>query len=1014
MLKPSHLNKSHLSEWLSSTVDPDIIYLNVESLEGDTALERLTENAIERIGEGQKVPHSHQYATGPVKKILDRYRDMSDEGWWCSGIDVSTGKPSLWGCFKPDTPRRAPDGKIVKYEHPAGVSTEIFALRIPDRIWQEIADRHGVNPSCPLPLPVTVVDEKLQSSPLHTLAINRSISHDTGDQFWRWAIDENLPLIIAEGAKKAGALLTAGYLAIALPGIFNGYRQEKDESGNRIGMPSLIAHLIPFATAGRDISFCFDRDTKPKTIENVRKAIGKTGGLLKRRGCKVSVIQWDEPYKGVDDLIATLGSERFDRACENRITLEAFKLEDFTALKPDLTINERYIPDSLTFPDKARLIGLKSPKGTGKTEFLARTIAPLLAHGEKVIIIVHREQLAIALASRFGGRYRTEVSKLEGSKLAGYCLCIDSLHDKASPPFDPSKWNGATVIMDEVEQVLWHVLEGDTCRENRVRILKAFLELLQTVASTGGKIYISDADLTRISIDYIKDLIGFPVSTYIVENIYREPVKRPLYSFEGLDPSELVTALETAVSNGEKPFILTDGQKHKSKWGTRNLEHHFKKKFPWLKILRVDRESVADPNHPAYGCVDGLNTIVARYDVLIASPVIETGVSIDIRGHFTSVWGISHGVQPYESVCQGLARVRENVPRYLWAKEYSPTRIGNGSIELKSLLASTHGTAKANIALLQKVGLNEFSDLDFLESEMVSQPSLMAWAKRACILNHQNKEFGKNLLDKLVSEGYELTEFEGNGESDPKTTKEAIEESRNELYHSHCQAVSDADALTDTEFEFLNEKRERTEDELNRLKKRKLTRRYHTENITADLIAKDDDGWYPKIRLQYYLTVGNSHLKERDRKSLSELTANGDGIVFKPDVNKSQLSAKIETLKLIGIEMFFDPQQEFTGDNLRDWFDRLNNPLTASHIRAILGVSLAPNDSPIAFVQRLLKSLFGLKLTFDRQQMIDGVRKRYYRGCNPNSDGRGEIFALWLDRDEKDRGISLPLENVSA
>ena len=99
------LKASHLNEWLSSAVHPDIIRLNVESLEGDAALERLTELAIEAIGKDQKTPHSYQYATAPVARILDRYSDMSSEGWWASGIDILTGEPSQWGCYKPDKPR---------------------------------------------------------------------------------------------------------------------------------------------------------------------------------------------------------------------------------------------------------------------------------------------------------------------------------------------------------------------------------------------------------------------------------------------------------------------------------------------------------------------------------------------------------------------------------------------------------------------------------------------------------------------------------------------------------------------------------------------------------------------------------------------------------------------------------------------------------------------------------------------------------------------------------------------
>jgi hypothetical protein len=50
------IKHSHYREWLASAVDREIIDLNVRSLEGDEAIERLTENAIARIGKGQKFP----------------------------------------------------------------------------------------------------------------------------------------------------------------------------------------------------------------------------------------------------------------------------------------------------------------------------------------------------------------------------------------------------------------------------------------------------------------------------------------------------------------------------------------------------------------------------------------------------------------------------------------------------------------------------------------------------------------------------------------------------------------------------------------------------------------------------------------------------------------------------------------------------------------------------------------------------------------------------------------------
>lgn len=68
-----------------------------------------------------------------------------------------------------------------------------------------------------------------------------------------------------------------------------------------------------------------------------------------------------------------------------------------------------------------------------------------------------------------------------------------------------------------------------------------------------------------------------------------------------------------------------------------NSNSSFCRKFPHLRILRIDSESVADPSHTAFGCIAHLNEILTQYDLVIASPSLETGVSINIRGHFDGV-----------------------------------------------------------------------------------------------------------------------------------------------------------------------------------------------------------------------------------------------------------------------------------------------------------------------------------------------------------------------------------------
>lgn len=78
----------------------------------------------------------------------------------------------------------------------------------------------------------------------------------------------------------------------------------------------------------------------------------------------------------------------------------------------------------------------------------------------------------------------------------------------------------------------------------------------------------------------------------------------------------------------------------------------------------MDAETVADPSHPAFGCIENINEVVVNYDIVLASPTIETGISIDVN-HFDSVWCLANGVQTVDAVCQTIERVRSDVDRHI-------------------------------------------------------------------------------------------------------------------------------------------------------------------------------------------------------------------------------------------------------------------------------------------------------------------------------------------------------------
>ena len=642
-------------------------------------------------------------------------------------------------------------------------------------------------------------------------------------------------------------------------------------------------------------------------------------------------------------------------------------------------------------PEDAIVIGLQSAKNTGKTEWLSLRVKEALRQGRRVLVITHRVQLGQALCDRFGIDYVEEIRDSETRGLLGYGLCTDSLHGKSQARFKPNEWDGALVIVDEAEQVLWHMLDSKTCQPNRIPILETLQETLRVAVEGGGKIYLADADLSPIAIDYIKQLLGFDVKTWVVKNEHLpNRGKRTCFVYNMTNPAPLIADLEQAIASGEKPLIHLSAQKVSSPYGSINLESYFKKLFPERKILRIDSESISNPNHPAYGCTARLNEILRDYDIVIASPTIETGVSIDIKGHFTSVWDIAQGVQTVDAVCQTLERVRDDVPRYLFVRKTSSNRVGNGSTNVRGLLRSQKKVTKANIGLLQQAG---YSDLDDIDTDFQPE-SLYAWAKRACVVNQGMKNYRESIIEKLTAEGYEIIEVEVEAIASD-AIKEGIKATKDENYQAHNKAVAAAEDATEMELEQLDKKKAKTDTERLIERKGKLSKRYGVE-VTSELVEKDDRGWYRKLMLYYYLTMGREFVEQRDRRSLQKQAQSGGGAIFQPDLNEKLISARVRALEIIDIQQFFNRDTYFTKSSLEAWFKRLLS--FRYDLKIILNVTISDRITPIQAAQRIL-GLLGLKLEYRGMKGKRGEQQRVYQGCDLNHDDRQAILHGWLERD---------------
>jgi hypothetical protein len=769
MLKPSHFQ-----EWRSSAVDPEIIRLNVESLSGDAALERLTENALESIGKDQKVPHSYQYATSPVAKILSRYSDMGSEGWWSSGVNILTGEPSQWGCYKPDKPRLSTEKlKPIKYEHPAKCPTEIFALRVSYRIGLKIAEKQG-----------------LKDDYLVRLGDNSLDKEDQG--FWQWVIEHpSITLLISEGAKKSGSLLTAGYLGVSLPGIFNGYRQSKDEMGQPTGPAQLIPQLEAFCQSGREVAFCFDQDEKPKTVKNAQIAIQKTGKLLESQGCKVSIVRWDKSHKGVDDFIVSQGLEAFDQVFKKRISLERFNVEigkaigfekwqKFHTFTAKEKVNQQYL--SIDPPKQGEILIINSPTNTGKSTLLKKWAKNDFAD-KGIVRIGNRNSLELQFCNESDFRHLQTDSLLSDTLLSDpkkrVSFCFPSLTHTNS-----KHWENTILYGDEIDGTIQQALFLNKDPDNLDRFKEA-LELCDRGVFLSGTIY-------DHHVDYLKALC--PTKTFrIVQNIYqpkRPKIKLLAGTFKEENPDRIDSRdksplLDRILSDWEPIMIQSD-----SKHFLNSLERLIKI-IPNTDTLLVTADTLIT-DKKVKDFIENPNQYIKEYAdrnarrlVVLASPTMTSGNDITIK-YFKRDYHHYCGQLSALLITQKIIRIRDteceriiSMPEYITSDDTEKCRYLD---RLQNLMIM------ATVNLLDAV--ERKAELIKKLTDSFESPHYQEACISKVIRDFERSNYRECVTRLLTMQGYEI-ELVIEGESESCNT-EKLKEVSNEIKDETSEAIYNA------------------------------------------------------------------------------------------------------------------------------------------------------------------------------------------------------------------------------
>ena len=938
------IQSHHLTEWNQSSVDDKLTELNITSLSGLAVYDYLL----------YSLPDKDRRNDGRLRdKILKRYQHLEHGGWYIAGLDPDTNWADImvWGRFKPNAPRTGSNGKLVKYESPPKTPNRVTYFRVPLNLWSRVASRYGIKRyHSPLALRLTA----------RTQPVN----------FWSWVESHpEIPIVLAEGEKKAGSLLSQGYAAISLPGIWGG-RQPKDKDPEQ----KLHQDLLPLAQPGRTFIILFDYDSKQSTRKAVYKATLATGKAIEAAGASCKVALLPGPEKGVDDFITALGDSAAGHLA--RIINNAHPLEEYIQIgNPDDDELIKYAPENpicVPYLPNAReinlnqpgLIGIKSEMATGKTSLVKkyRRANPR----ERFLVIGHRISLVreLSQASKLNTNLYLDLSQGRLDKVDTLSITVDSLHKlkTAGNKYD-------CIFLDEARQVMNHALAAATCKEHRQSILMTLMYFIKSAK----RVIVADAHLDDNTIDFFRGMRPAEEAPLVIKNDYRCP-SRDVYYYQGGDSSAIVAKLVAAVEQGKRVMVVSDSKKTIKKLEAllaKKLAHYSGKEKKVIWSIHAENSGSEENQH----FINNISTAVEGVDVLLASPSLCTGV--DIQGdRFDEVYGVFNAVSLSATDClQALHRYRKSVPLHIWVAPYPSFGYQN---------------TNPNVIKQEMLTLNEFNGfLMGIDMETGEKTPVNGWAFNAyCQVKAKHNRSLNNLRDHLhrllARMGYKIIPVEVEGDDDAKAE---LKEAKQQIDEHHVRQVATAEKLDRQQYLQLKNKANLSPTEQYQVERFRIESGYGQE-VTEELVKKDKGGAYlgQLINLEAVLSpsqgevidpnAGNKRpvppeiVQERDKWEL-------DNLPFLPDRQHHcaqwMMWQRLELPKIL--ERLFAGEEYSASDPELIKLAQTANKYR-DHIKTILGFWIPDNCSPTWLLGMLLGKL-GLK-TASRKKGRSGQQVKYY------------------------------------
>jgi len=512
------------------------------------------------------------------------------------------------------------------------------------------------------------------------------------------------------------------------------------------------------------------------------------------------------------------------------------------------------------FASDCRVTLVKSPKGSGKTEWLRSLVQSHRSNGAKVLLIGHRRALINATAARIGLTSYLGSSfdpndpsnpRVGKDAVDHYAICVDSL-----PNLDPRTNRYEIVLIDEVEQVLAHLLSG-TLRENR----RDALHTLRFYVNNASSVYLLDADVGRVTIELINEMFDDPAQSYQAIINHWKPEGRTIHLFEGREPHHLTGELVASLARGERCFVCSNSKRLVDEL------HQFVPKYVTrpLKTIAITSENSQTPEIQDF--IANAKTRALDYDVIFASPAIGTGIDItfeDGEQHIDTVFGFfRERINTHFDIDQQLSRVRNPKHVKVWL---SPAEF-NFETDPEVIRAELEASQSDHRPL---IGIAADGTRRYLEDSLYDTVFSSITAAQRASKNRLRHHFVK------LREANGWTVVPVARDKDLGAIGRTIgKEAKAERLRIENERILLARQLSETSYEDLkeDERRDRLAEEDRPALRRYEIESFYLEGVSNLLLELDDQGSFRQAVRNYELLMSDDQrLKELDHEDQRQLT----------------------------------------------------------------------------------------------------------------------------------------------